>query len=544
MSEATGKDTGATRGTREVGTADAAITDDRPAAEETAGEGTAAAAASAPAPAPAPAPAAAAAAAAQRATARGDPRAGNRIASLARRHGLFALVVVGAAALRAVVMLGYPPIIWFHDSYSYVQSAVSHTASTARPAGYPLFLAVLEPLHSFAAVALAQHLMGLGTGVAIYAVLRRRGLVGWAATLAAVPVLYDAYQVQLEQMVMSDALFMILLIVAMVLLCWNDRVGPIAAAVAGLLIGYASVVRSVGLPLLALVAVCLLIRRAGWRPLAALVCAGVVPMAGYMFAYHSQHGSYAVTESDGIFLYGRVQTFANCADIKPPPSLAVLCDPRPPSKRPIASEYIWDTSGPLDKLAPHYGFFTPRINALAEQFARRAIIAQPFSYLRVVARDTLRSFFWQRTLAYDPKTDISYLFSHHPPSIAPYRPWHDLRTYQPSLGQTQAVQPYAGFLIGYQRVVYLRGLLLGLILLLGLAGLVARWRRWGGIVLLPWCVAAMLLVLPVATSGFSYRYELAVVPFACLAAGLAVSGGRWPAKLRRKSAGGGPVEQE
>lgn len=475
-----------------------------------------------------------------------------RAAGLARRHWLFALVLAGAVALRAVVMLGFPPIIWFHDSYSYLQTAVSHHSSSVRPAGYPLFLLVLKPLHSFVVVALAQHLMGLGVGVAIYALLRKRGLPAWAATLVALPVLYDAYQVQLEQMVMSDVLFMLVLTLALVILCWRDKIGPVAAAVAGLLIGYATVIRSVGLPLIVLAAVCLLVRRPGWRPLVALVVAALIPIGIYEAGYKSQHGQYAMTQSSGIFLYGRVQTFATCPAIKPPPSLRVLCDPRPPAERPIATEYIW-ANNPLDKLAPHYGFFTPQINSLAQQYAERAILAQPFSYLRVVARDTLRSFFWTRTLAYDPKTDVSYLFA-HPSYIGSYRPWHDLHLYQPGLGQTRSVEPFSGFLIGYQRYVYLRGTLLGLILLLGLVGVVARWRRWGGAALLPWLVTVMLLVGPVATSGFSYRYELAVVPFACLAGGLAAAqlrgSGRakpalgWPAKVSGKLRRGRPVEQE
>ena len=73
----------------------------------------------------------------------------------------------------------------------------------------------------------------------------------------------------------------------------------------------------------------------------------------------------------------------------------------------------------------------------------------------------------------------------------------------------------------YQRYIYLRGTLLGLIVLIGAAGVLARWRRWGGVGLLPWLVGALLIVLPPMTAGFSYRYVLAAVPAACLAAGLA-----------------------
>ena len=154
-------------------------------------------------------------------------------------------------------MLGFPPVMWFNDSYSYVFDAVHRLASQERPSGYPVLLALLMPLHSFTAVAAVQHLMGLGLGVASYALLRHRGLPGWAAMLAAVPVLFDAYQVQLEQQVMSDTLFMAAVMGAVVLACWTDRISMPAAITAGLLTGYAMLVRSAGLPLLLVVVACL-----------------------------------------------------------------------------------------------------------------------------------------------------------------------------------------------------------------------------------------------------------------------------------------------
>jgi hypothetical protein len=111
------------------------------------------------------------------------------------------------------------------------------------------------------------------------------------------------------------------------------------------------------------------------------------------------------------------------------------------------------------------------------------------------------------------------------------------------------VRPWQRLLQIYQRYFYLRGTLLGLIVLIGAAGLLARWRRWGGIALLPWMVGALLIVLPPMTAGFSYRYVLAAVPAACLAAGLAfVPGGRsvraLTTDLRRHFGRGVAVEQE
>jgi hypothetical protein len=120
-------------------------------------------------------------------------------------------------------------------------------------------------------------------------------------------------------------------------------------------------------------------------------------------------------------------------------------------------------------------------------------------------------------------------------------------------GFTTEVQPWAHALESYQRYVYLPGTLLGIIVLIGAAGVLARWRRWGGVGLLPWLVGALLIVIPPMTAGFSYRYVLAAVPAACLAAGLAFT--RQPGKprrsvralaadLRRNLGRGGTVDQE
>ena len=490
-----------------------------------------------PADSPAPAPeratsgTAASRAAIEGAATQAAPGWAERAGSLLARHWLFAAVLAAAAALRAVVMLGYPPVMWFNDSYRYVSDAIRLATSPSRPSGYPFFLRLLLPFHSFTLVAALQHLMGLAIGAGIYALLRRRRLPAWGATLAAVPVLFDAYEVQVEQQVMSDALFMLLVTGAVVLLCWDDRVSVPVAVIAGVAIGYATVVRSVGLPLLVVVAVCLLVRRIGWRPLVALVVAGAIPIVSYMFVYYLQHGRLGTADSAGTYLYGRVQSFANCAVMKPPASLAPLCDPRPPAQRPIAVEYIWSPSDPLWKF--HQGLFAPRVNALAQRFAARAIEDQPLSYLRAVAADTWRAFGWNHNVNYDRQTNVLYLFSDPPPQIPPGSGWKALRAFQPGLGQTRAVHPFAGFLGAYQRQVYLHGTLLGLMLLAGLGGLVARWRRWGGLVLLPWAVAVVLLVLPMATSGFSYRYTLAVIGPASIAAGLAFVRGDGPREQDR-----------
>jgi len=515
-----------------------------------------------------------------------------RLAHPAVKHCQFTIVALAAIVVRIAVILGYPPILWFNDSYNYVYDAVSHVPDEIRPNGYPFFLDLLLPLHSAYPLALLQAAMGIGMGVAIYALLHHRGLPWWGASLPALPVLFDSYELHLEHMVTADPLFIFLVTIAVVILCWSGRPSILVTAIAGLLIGYASLVRSVGEPLLVVVLVSLLARRVGWRRLATVLVAGIAPIAAYMFWFHASTGKYALTESSGTFLYGRVSTFAECATIKPPADLQVLCDPTPPYLRPASAEYIWTDNelGPdASRTTPLYNLthstnnalrFTPYVNVLTEKFARDAILAQPVDYLRVVTHDTLHTFGWNRQP--DPNdyygTGPAFQFVSDwevnalipwwagPKDPAAFPQWaakygNDATARQtyaarqdlggPGAGDTRVVAPWARLIQTYQRHVYLRGTLLGIIVLIGVAGLLARWRRWGGIGLLPWLVGALLIVLPPMTAGFSYRYALAAVPTACLAAGLAFarrpgekSVGALTADLRRHFGRGVAVEEE
>jgi hypothetical protein len=509
-----------------------------------------------------------------------------RLARLARpafTHWQFTIVVLAAIVVRLIVMLGYQPILWFNDSYNYFQDAITHVPDEVRPNGYPFFLDLLLPLHSLYPVALLQAAMGVGLGVAIYALLRHRGLPWWGAILPTLPVLFDSYELHLEHMVTADPLFIFLATIAVVILCWSDRPSVLAVAIAGLLIGYATVVRSVGEPLLVVVLVCLLVRRVGWLRLGTVAVAGIVPIAGYMMWFHHSHGEYALTESSGTFLYSRVSTFAECSKIKPPVKLQLLCDPTPLQLRPVSGEYVW-TSNELGrdkyKTTPLFKFtkttdtgirFTPKVNDPAGQFAKDAILAQPADYLRVVLHDTLHTFGWNRQPDPDDTAGNGPAFrfvtgqkltSLIPAWAAPTGSFkRDLQSAQiykarqdfggPGLGNTTAVAPWVRLLQIYQRYVYLRGPFLAVIVLIGAAGAIGRWRRWGGVGLLPWLVGVMLIVLPPMTAGFSYRYVLAAVPAACLAAGLAFarrpgdkSVGALAADLRRHFGRGVAVDQE
>jgi hypothetical protein len=303
----------------------------------------------------------------------------------------------------------------------------------------------------------------------------------------------------------------------------------------------------VGEPLLVIVVICMLARRMGWRRIGATAVAGVVPIAGYMFWFHIHTGQYALDESTGTFLYSRVSSFSNCAVMKPPADLRVLCDPRPPSRRPNSQEYLWSNKTPLAQLTGtnNVNRFTPKIESLTMRFAERAILAQPLDYAWAVAKDTLTTFGWARvneTNAIGNLEGSGTKFRFEPEAyITPLPGWVTGSSTNAaaardfggaSYGQPSVVQPWSRFLRVYQRVVYLPGTFLLLFVVAGAVGVVLGIRRktrvpgtgWGGLGLLPWLTGVALIVLPSMTAGFSYRYALAAVPAICLAAGLGFTG--------------------
>ena len=184
-------------------------------------------------------------------------------------------------------------------------------------------------------------------------------------------------------------------------------------------------------------------------------------------------------------------------------------------------------------------------NQLAENFAIRAIEAQPLDYAKAVFDDTWRVFGWKRVVFPNAATYDEYIFGN---SSLPIPSWDDAKigpynsyaaAYVHGNPLTQVVAPFANVMRLYEHHVYLPGTVYGLILLTGLAGLVLAWRRFGGEALLPWTISLALIVIPAATAEFDYRYVLVAVPFACLAAALAFSPGTAGGDLARRLAGRG-----
>lgn len=465
--------------------------------------------------------------------------------ALAGRHRPFAIVLTLGVLLRVCAILGFRPALFFNDSYDYLHGALYVFPEPLRPRGYSLLLLLLRPFHSFSLVVTVQHLMGVAMAVMIYALLRRYGLPGWGAALATVPVLLDAYQIQLEHLILSDVPFNFLVVSVVTLLLWRAKPSYRVAAGVGALLGIATLTRSVGLPVLLAVIVFMLLRRVKWRVIALTVVVCVVPMIGYSAWYASVHGPFAMTESSGIFLYARAYKFADCDKMKPPVEEIFLCV-EPGNRLPFSQDGIWDRRSPLWRNSAIR--FSRHQNELAGSFSKRAIRSQPGDYARVVAGDFLRAFRWERTVFPNWATYEQYEFGTR---SRPLPDWsmgggttaaQDAAEYEQGPARPTLVQPFAAIMDSYQGLVYLRGTLLGVILLVGLGGLVPLWRRFGGAALLPWITATGLLLAPAATAEFDYRYVLPAVPLACMAAGLAWTSEvraayvRAAGRLRRRSA--------
>ena len=456
-------------------------------------------------------------------------------------------MLVAALVPRILVALAFRPVMWFGgDSASYLATGLRLIPDPSRVGGYGFMLWALRPLHSFALVAAVQHLMGLAMGVLVYLIARRFGLPAWAATLATVPVLFDAYELQLEADAVPDVPFGLLVLLALYLLLRSpgERRPAATTAAAAFLLGVSALLWPVGLVLLAVLLVvllaALLIRRAGLVTVLAALLAGALPVAAYAAWFSVHERQFSLTRSDGVYLWSRTMSFADCAVIRPPAGERALCPP--PGPRMAASLYIWDGNSPL--LALPGGRFSARTNRTALHFALRAIAAQPGGFAAAAGHDFSLSFFWDRPVHPDAGIVDRYQFADAATAWVPAgmrtpgggTVARDQAAYNNGRHQgpapTRAVQPYASWLVSYQRYVYLPGTLLGVILLAGLAAMIARRRVYPAG--LPWAFAVTILLVPPLVADFDLRYLVPAVPVACLAAALAFAPGAGPEVVQRR----------
>jgi hypothetical protein len=424
--------------------------------------------------------------------------------------------VAAGAVLRVVVTLTYRPALIYYDTDAYIDDAHRLVPAVVRPLGYGLFLRVVLGA-GMAAVPVLQHAMGIGIGALLYVLLQRQGVPRWLAALGAVPVLLDGYQLDMEQFLLSETLFELLVVAAAVALLWRPRPSVAAAAGAGALLALAALTRSVGVALIvpALLVATLRAPRPPW-PALALLAGFAVPLAAYAGWYHAEHGRYALTGASGRFLYARVAPFADCAQLRLAPRERGLC-PRGPRLSP--GGYMWSPSSPLHR----YRHRPALQDALAGRFARAAIRRQPLAYLRAVAVDALRAFAPSGALRGNDDP-ARWRFATVYPTFAS-KTGGVLRRYGYAAGAVDA--GLARVLARYQRWIFVSGPALAACLLAALAAIagVGRARRSGmrTATLLFAGLGVTLLLGSVATNDFTWRYRLPLVVLLPAAAALAVA---------------------
>jgi hypothetical protein len=455
------------------------------------------------------------------------------VRALWRDHRLFTILVAASLVPRVLAALAFRPALLTADSFLYMQEATTHQLGYIRPSGYSLLLWLARPLpNPLLVVTTLQHLMGIGVAVIVYWLLRYWGLPAWGASLAAIPTLFDTREIALESYILPDTLFTLAIMLVVALLMTKHRPRRSQCVLAGLLLAYVTVLRGNGLSLAVVAAAYLLTRRVGWRTLTVSAAAFMLPVLAYVAVYHSQHGQFNITSSDGIFLWSRTTSFANCAIIEPPRRLAPLCPDRETSVAAPGPAPAWSVSAMLNAPTPADFLWAsdvwwrhdahPGINAyndkLGLEFALAAIKAQPLDYLRASGRDMMLVFLGNDR----PQTHqtMSFTVAPHIPVLPSYYAT-DISRYAGSTINTHPVQPYAYFMFLYQLPVYFPGTVFLLVMVTGLAGVIRNWRRWGGPQALPWALAAVSIVIPALVTQSLYRYTMVAIPLACVAAGLA-----------------------
>jgi hypothetical protein len=435
---------------------------------------------------------------------------------------VFLLVLTAGLALRLLAETAYRPALLYIDSVKYLDGSVA-----TAPQGYQALLRVLEPAGGLALVAAVQHVFGLTMAVALYAVLLRRGAPRWAATLAAAPVLLDAYQLQLEQTIMPDVLFETMITAGLVVLLW--RPGRWPAVTGALLPGAAVTVREIGAVLIVPVVVFAALSVPGWRRKLrrAALAAGcfLLPVAGYLAGTFVVTGHFGMAGNGPSPQYGRAAAAADCATLKVPADQRALCP------TPAQTLALGGVDGLLhNPRSPGHTVPVPSgltRDEFLDRFALEVFRQQPLRVAASAARDSVRLFAPVR----DGDPQVTPIARWQFQDVYPTYPRRYSMAFLTRLahahgsgGDLVAVQPVASFLRAYQLGGgYTPGPLYAAFGVAGIAGAVAGRRTGLAAPCLLVTLASVVLLVSSDAFEFSWRYQLPAVVMLPLAGMLGVT---------------------
>lgn len=299
-----------------------------------------------------------------------------------------ALVALGVA-LRFVALLAIWPVgLGIDDSAPYTTAAAHNLLSDVQaPAGYPMLLAALGLIsRQVAVVVIVQHVLGIASALLFFAAVKRATGSVALALLPAAGLLLGSDQIYLEHTVMAEGSFTIVLAAAFYAAVRAlERPAALRwALAAGLLGGAAALIRSAAVPLLAVIAIALLIGsgplRTRLRAAGIAALAGAALLGGYAVANDAHGGELSLGPAPGWHLYGMVAHYADCSAFTPPAGTRALCQSIPPSQRPGLNFYLYDPRSPAQR---GFGYF--KHDAEVGAFARNVVLHQPGAYLKNVA---------------------------------------------------------------------------------------------------------------------------------------------------------------
>ncbi len=436
-------------------------------------------------------------------------------AGVLRGHWVFAALFAGGVVLRAIAVLAYRPALLYIDSLAYLANMGPLRPSGARPIGYSVVLRPLTAGGDLRVVPIVQHGIGLALAAGMYVLLLRAGVRRWVAALATAPVLLDAYQVQIEQNVLSETLFQAMAFGGLVLLV--DGAGRprrfgrrlLTAGAAGLVLGLAVPVRLIG-QFVIVPGVAYLLFERGPRRSRRLAAAGLfaalfaAPVLAYMAYFHSWTGDFTFTSVGGRMLYGRVAVLVDCDGIEIPADQRDLCPDEPLGQRLKIDNYVWNAESPVNRHTPPRGMTHDQS---LRDFGMRVIRQQPLDVLAAVATD-MAKMFWPTRAQFSNDVDVGrWQFQEEYPAYG-----HYLEVLAAFDARPEVSDGLAAALRRYQLSVgYTPGPVLLTWLLVGVAagiGVGAAGRSPLRSACLLWAATGAILAILPALYEFSWRYML------------------------------------
>lgn len=435
-----------------------------------------------------------------------------------RRHLVFILLIVCGSVLRAIVTLAYQPALFYSDSADYLLHAYTRPLGSWHPPGYSVFLRIVLSAGTLGAVPIVQHLIVLGSSILLYATLMRLGVRPLLAGLACAPLLLDAYQLQIEQYVLSEALFETLLVCMVATLLWSPCLTNRKVVLTGLLLGAAAIVRLDAVGMMLPVAGFAAARRVTWRRATALLAISAVPLLAMASLRATEGAGFSVTGGmGGIWLYGRVAPFADCSIARIPYAEQRLCPAQPLGNRPGTSWFENSRDSPARLAVAGHAASSGELS----DFARRIILAQPLGYLHAVADSFASQFRPTRSQAAGGPTAEPWIFPTNAGARDRFSPNPELMVALYGGPRPHLNLALARLLHRYQRWVYAPGPVMAMCLLIALAGIyrpVRASHRQMAVALL--AGLGVIVVLGAnATVEFTWRYVLpSLVLLPCAAA--------------------------